>query len=67
MPDLIQHQKNGYLAEPFDIDDFVTGIICFCLHHQKKLTFSTLSDYQIEATFRQERQAKVYKSLFESL
>lgn len=26
MPDMIEHQKNGYLARSFDIDDFVKGM-----------------------------------------
>jgi glycosyltransferase involved in cell wall biosynthesis len=26
MPDLIEHQKNGYLAQPFDIKDLAHGI-----------------------------------------
>jgi glycosyltransferase involved in cell wall biosynthesis len=26
MPDMIEHQKNGYLAKPFDTDDFANGV-----------------------------------------
>lgn len=35
MPDLIKHKKNGYLAEPFDVEDLAKGIN-FVLEDEKR-------------------------------
>ncbi len=61
MPDLIQHQVSGYLAEPFKIEDFVQGII-WVLGNRSSLTFSP----QARERFTLESQAQAYRQLFEA-
>jgi glycosyltransferase involved in cell wall biosynthesis len=67
MPDLIQHQKNGYLAEPFNVDDFVAGIIWFCIKSQNYSTLNRNTFYNLETNFSQKEQVKYYQSLLENL
>ena len=59
MPDLIQHKVNGYLAEPFVIEDFVQGIQ-WVLANQTTLALSP----QGRERFTLESQAQAYRQLF---
>ena len=62
--DIIEHKKNGYLAEPYNIEDIVTGIL-FCTDNK-----ALLSEYCIKKAneaFNKdkivEQHIKLYKSL----
>ncbi|MFM7191622.1 MAG: glycosyltransferase family 4 protein [Microcystaceae cyanobacterium] len=59
MPDLIQHQGSGYLAEPFVIEDFVQGIQ-WVLANRTTLALSP----QGRERFTLESQAQAYRQLF---
>lgn len=66
MPDMIQHYKTGYLAQPFSVEDLVTGIQKFCaaasvntLVEERESIASTIK----ALTFK--RQAEAYKSIFQ--
>ncbi|MGF1603311.1 MAG: glycosyltransferase family 4 protein [Thermosynechococcaceae cyanobacterium] len=65
MPDMIEHQKNGYLAKPFDVHDLAKGI-AYVLE-----TFSINGSphcrNKVEKEFTQEVQARHYLSLFEQV
>ena len=68
MPDMIEHQRNGYLAKPFDIEDLAKGIVwvlearnsedCKLGHHARE---------KVEREFKLEIQARRYLSLFEDI
>lgn len=67
MPDMIEHQHNGYLARPFEVDDLVSGIIWVlgdAQHHQllaQRVREKTLREYPLEL------QARRYASLFQDV
>ena len=68
MPDMIEHQKNGYLAKPYDVDDLAKGIVwvlgakdsedCKLGYHARE---------KVEREFTLEIQACRYFSLYEQI
>lgn len=67
MPDLIEHQKTGYLAQPYWIDDLATGIAWTIENIDRQQQLSSRSREKVEQEFTQARQAHRYRSLFEEL
>jgi glycosyltransferase involved in cell wall biosynthesis len=66
MPDMIEHQKNGYLAKPFNIDDLAQGISSIL----KSPSYQLLSEHARKTVlekFSLEIQAKNYASLFSKI
>lgn len=63
IPDIIKHKKNGYLAKPFDVKDLAKGIE-FCLSNNK---LGKNARKKAEKEYSQDRQAKKYIKLYESL
>lgn len=67
MPDMIEHQKNGYLAEPFDANSLASGIYWLLdstERHQK------VSEYAREKTrlkFSLEEQSEKFKRLYRKI
>ena len=66
MPDMIAHQQNGYLAQPFQIDDLARGI-AWILDTDRHNTFASHARASIMQRFTLEIQANRYHSLFQSL
>ncbi len=67
IPEIIEHRKSGYLAQPFDSEDLANGII-WCLEDSSRL--ESLSDQarkRAEAEFDSALQARRYLSVFESV
>ena len=67
MPDLIEHCRNGYLAEPFEVDDLVRGIKWVL---EKGTTSEELSCYareKIEREFYMELPVYRYRSIFNDI
>ncbi len=64
MPDLIDSKITGYLAEPFDINDLVSGIK-LTLEHIPEMALR--SREKAKGEFTLSRQAQDYKNLFEKL
>ena len=65
MPDMIEHKKNGYLAQPFDIHDLAKGIA-----HILGIFSANSSPHcrnKVEKDFTQEVQARHYLSLFQEI
>ncbi len=67
IPDMIKHQQNGYLAEPFLVDDFCDGII-WCLGDKKRhhglcveARAGAAKNYEIQSI--SERYRSLYKSI----
>lgn len=42
IPDIVEHQRTGYLAKPFEVDDLVQGII-YCLDNKNRLSKNSLA------------------------
>ena len=67
MPDMIEHQKNGYLAQPFQIGDLASGIIWVLENIERHQKLSQRALKKTEQEFTLEIQARRYLSIFESV
>jgi glycosyltransferase involved in cell wall biosynthesis len=66
MPDMIDHQQNGYLAEPYSIDDLAYGIQ-WVLSEADKATLSHNARKKILTQFSMEVVAKQYIAVYEQV
>jgi glycosyltransferase involved in cell wall biosynthesis len=67
MSDLIEHQQNGYLAKPFDIDDLAQGIGWVLADSERHQQLSDRSRRKVEHEFDSKLQAHRYTTLYEEL
>ncbi len=67
MPDLIEHQKTGYLAQPYWIDDLALGIAWTIEDRDRQHRLSGRCREKVEQEFTQARQAERYQALFEEV
>jgi glycosyltransferase involved in cell wall biosynthesis len=55
IPDIVEHKKTGYLAEPFDTEDLYQGIL-YCLDNRAELSGNSLRkaevDFNVETIVR---------------
>ena len=65
-PDMVEHQKNGYLATPFDTQDLANGII-WTLDESRHQNLAEYSRQKAELEFDQAIQACRYKALFSEI
>lgn len=64
MPDMIEHQHNGYLASPYEIEDLARGIAWVLEHPERHEKLSHHAREKAEREFTQELQAHRYLSIF---
>jgi glycosyltransferase involved in cell wall biosynthesis len=64
MPDLIEHEQNGYLARPFEIEDFAQGIKWVLGDRERWQKLSESARAKAEQEFTLELQANRYRDLF---
>ena len=67
IPDTIEHQHTGYLADPNGIDDLVRGIIWTLENEERYYKLSHNAREKAEREFSQQHQAQRYLSLFEQI
>ncbi len=67
MPDLIEHQKNGYLAQPFKTDDLAQGIAWVLEKEERHQELSHRAREKAEQEFALQIQAGRYLSLFKEI
>jgi glycosyltransferase involved in cell wall biosynthesis len=67
MPDLINHKSNGYLAQPFEVEDFAQGINWVLGDRERWQTLSEAARTKAEQEFSLELQASRYRDLFHEL
>ncbi len=67
MPDMIEHQKNGYLAQPFEIEDLAQGIAWVLENKQRHQKLCEYARRKVEQEFSQELQARRYASLYTNI
>ncbi|MEL6441275.1 MAG: glycosyltransferase family 4 protein [Cyanobacteria bacterium J06621_8] len=67
MPDMIEHKKNGYLAEPFSIEDFAEGVSWVLENEERHQILSFRAREKAEQEFTLGIQAHRYASLFNEL
>ncbi len=64
LPDLIDHQQNGYLAKPFEIEDLATGIAWVLQDKERQQKLRFYAREKTEKAFSLEIQARRYLSLY---
>lgn len=67
MPDMIEHQHNGYLATPFVIDDLANGVAWVLEDDDRHHCLSQQARMKVEREFTLEIQARKYSALFEEI
>jgi glycosyltransferase involved in cell wall biosynthesis len=67
MPDMIEHQQNGYLARPYDIADFAQGLAWVLAEPSRHQHLCVRSREKAEQEFSLHHQANRYASLFTEL
>jgi glycosyltransferase involved in cell wall biosynthesis len=61
IPDIVEHKKTGYLAEPFDAEDLYQGIL-YCMDNHAELSRNALQKAMID--FNTEVIAKKHVALY---
>jgi glycosyltransferase involved in cell wall biosynthesis len=67
MSDMIEHKRNGYLAEPYAIEDLANGIAWVLEDKERYSELSFRARQKVEQEFSLEIQAQHYLSLYEEL
>ncbi|MCY7334535.1 MAG: glycosyltransferase family 4 protein [Pseudanabaena sp. CAN_BIN31] len=67
MSDMIEHQKNGYLAKPFDVDDLARGIAWVLEDEERLRQLGSNGRKKVEQKFTLEIQAKNYLSVYQNI
>lgn len=64
VPDLIEHEKNGYLARPFEPDDLAQGITWVLEDEDRRRALSFQARQKVEREFSIEKVAQRYTALY---
>jgi glycosyltransferase involved in cell wall biosynthesis len=67
MPDMIEHGHNGYLVQPFEIDDLAKGVAWVLGDGDRHQILKQRSRQKVEQEFAQAVQAQRYAALFEDI
>ncbi|NVM20698.1 MAG: glycosyltransferase [Desulfobacterales bacterium] len=67
MPDMIENLINGYLARPFDIEDFAYAISWVLSDSERHQALSQAARKKVESEFELTKVAKRYVKLYETL
>jgi glycosyltransferase involved in cell wall biosynthesis len=67
MPDMIEHYRNGYLAQPYQIEDLAQGITWVLEDQQRHQKLCDRARQKVEQEFTIEQQAKSYQFLYNEL
>ena len=66
-PDMIQHKENGYLAEPFSVDDLVKGIIWGLENNKQHKKIGKRAREKVETDFDLRKVVENYVALYEKI
>jgi glycosyltransferase involved in cell wall biosynthesis len=64
LKDIVEHQENGYLAKPFNIDDLANGISWVLEDKERLMRLENNARKKVECEFTLEIQASHYLSLY---
>jgi len=67
MPDMIEHQQNGYLAQPNQIEDLAQGVAWVLADSERYERLSFAARSKAEQEFDVHRQVKRYLKLYEEI
>jgi glycosyltransferase involved in cell wall biosynthesis len=65
--DIVEHQQNGYLAQPYEIEDLAKGIAWVLEDRERYGKLCDRARQKVEQEFTLERQAKRYFSVYQEL
>ena len=67
LKDIVSHQQSGYLAKPYEVDDFTRGIFWVLENEERNSKLSYYARERAERKFTLELQARHYSNLYEEL
>lgn len=67
MPDMIDHHRNNYLAEPFSAEDLAKGIAWVLDDESRRQEMSARSREKVKTDFAPEKITPHYISLYEEI
>ena len=67
IPDMIEHQRNGYLARPYSVDDLAQGIAWVLEDDQRYTQLSTRARQKVETEFELGKISGKYRDLYEEI
>jgi glycosyltransferase involved in cell wall biosynthesis len=67
MSEMIEHQVNGYLAQPYQIDDLAQGIAWVIENQERHQKLCDRAREKAEQEFTLEIQARRYESVYQEL
>jgi glycosyltransferase involved in cell wall biosynthesis len=67
LKDIVDHQQNGYLAEPFETSDLAQGIAWVLSDHERQKSLQKAARAKVEQEFDMHIVAKKYLALFQEL
>ena len=67
LKDIVDHQQNGYLAKPYEVEDFAKGITWVLENEQRLHKLSFYARKKAEQEFTLELQARRYSVLFQEI
>ncbi|MBE8968927.1 glycosyltransferase family 4 protein [Nostocales cyanobacterium LEGE 12452] len=67
LKDIVDHQQNGYLAKPYEVEDFAKGITWVIENEQRLQKLSFYARSKAEQEFTLELQARRYSALFQEI
>lgn len=65
--DIVEHQINGYLAKPFNVDDLAQGITWVLTKHSKSSSLRTKAREKAQQNFSSKLQTQRYLDLYDDL
>jgi glycosyltransferase involved in cell wall biosynthesis len=67
VPDMVEHERNGYLAEPFEADDLARGIAWVLENEDRRRSLAIRAQQKVEGEFSLDHVAKRYATLYAEL
>jgi glycosyltransferase involved in cell wall biosynthesis len=67
LKDIVDHQQNGYLAKPYEVEDFAKGIAWVLENAERHQKLSFYAREKAEREFTAQLQASRYSALFEEI
>ena len=67
MPNMIDHQQNGYLAKPFNVEDLTRGIAWVLEDEERLQKLGSNGREKVEQNFTLEIQARKYLSVYKDI
>lgn len=64
MPDLIEHEQNGYLAQPYEVEDLAKGIAWVLGDKERWRKLCDRAREKVEQEFTLDLQAQRYLALY---